>query len=96
MVCSRDRNSGICLVFLTPERIYKSSKVKSELEKLNNQNRLARFVIDECHCATQWGHDFRNDYTKLGILKQHFPQTPMLGETCKVFGERICRKLSFF
>jgi len=53
-----DHNSGLGLVFVTPEKIASSNKLKSELEKLNERNRLARFVIDEAHCATQWGHDF--------------------------------------
>ena len=77
----RDPNSGLCLVLVTPERVYKSNKLRSELEKLNQQNRLGRFVVDECHCATQWGHDFRPDYTKLGILKQHFPNVPLIAVT---------------
>ncbi|EFX69264.1 hypothetical protein DAPPUDRAFT_329297 [Daphnia pulex] len=33
---------------------------------------LARFVIDEAHCAPQWGHEFRSDYLKLGLLKSSF------------------------
>jgi ATP-dependent DNA helicase Q1 len=77
----RDPNSGLCLVLVTPERISKSNKLRNELEKLNAQGRLGRFVIDECHCATQWGHDFRPDYTKLGILKQHFPHVPLIAVT---------------
>ncbi len=44
----RDRNSGVCIIFVTPERVFKSNKLRSELEKLNDQNRLGRFVIDEC------------------------------------------------
>jgi len=57
-----DHNSGLTLVFVTPEKIASSNKLKSELEKLNERNRLARFVIDEAHCATQWGHDFVSCY----------------------------------
>ena len=44
----RDPNGGICIIFVTPERVYKSNKLRSELEKLSNHNRLGRFVIDEC------------------------------------------------
>ena len=47
----RDPNSGICLVFVTPERVSKSNKLRNELQKLFEQNRLGRFVIDECHCG---------------------------------------------
>lgn len=44
----RDRDSGVCIIFVTPEKVFKSNKLRSELEKLNNQKRLGRFVIDEC------------------------------------------------
>ena len=77
----RDPNGGVGLIFVTPEKVSKSHKFKGEMEKLQSQGRLARFVVDECHCACQWGHDFRPDYTKLGILKHHFPTVPILAVT---------------
>jgi hypothetical protein len=52
----RDPTQGVCLVFVTPEKVSKSNKLCSEMEKLFAKGRLARFVIDESHCATQWGH----------------------------------------
>jgi RecQ family ATP-dependent DNA helicase len=77
----RDPDQGVCLVFVTPEKVHKSGKLRNEMEKLFNQGRLGRFVIDECHCACQWGHDFRPDYAHLGILKRHFPSVPVIAVT---------------
>ena len=42
---------------------------------------LSRIAIDEVHCTSQWGHDFRPDYKILGILKRQFPNSPILGLT---------------
>ena len=77
----RDPNGGVCLILVTPEKVYKSNKLKSELEKLNDAGRLGRFVIDEAHCASHDGHTYRPDYTKLGFLKSHFPGVPLVAVT---------------
>ena len=77
----RDPNAGVCLILVTPERVSKSSQLMRELQQLCGQGRLGRFVIDEAHCATQWGHDFRPDYVQLGRLKQAFPMIPLLALT---------------
>ena len=42
---------------------------------------VRRIVIDEVHCTSHWGHDFRPDYKILGILKRQFPKSPLLGLT---------------
>ena len=42
---------------------------------------IALFAIDEAHCISQWGHDFRRDYQALGILKERFPDTPLIALT---------------
>lgn len=81
------------LLYVTPERIGKSKRFVSKLEKCYSLGRLARVVIDEVHCASQWGHDFRPDYKALGLLKRQFPGAPLLGltatATAKVLGECV-------
>ncbi|XP_068163543.1 ATP-dependent DNA helicase Q1 isoform X2 [Antennarius striatus] len=69
------------LVYVTPEKIAKSKLLMSRLEKAYNANLLSRVAVDEVHCCSQWGHDFRPDYKMLGILKRQFPGVPLLGLT---------------
>ncbi|XP_029016245.1 ATP-dependent DNA helicase Q1 [Betta splendens] len=69
------------LVYVTPEKIAKSKLLMSRLEKAYNANLLSRIAVDEVHCCSQWGHDFRPDYKLLGILKRQFPRVPLLGLT---------------
>ncbi|EPQ53743.1 ATP-dependent DNA helicase [Gloeophyllum trabeum ATCC 11539] len=68
----------IKLLYVTPEKISKSKLFKSKLNKLYEAGRLARIVIDEAHCVSQLGHDFRPDYQQLAILRQLFPSVPIL------------------
>ena len=77
----RNRSGGVALIFVTPEMVGRSALFKGEMEKLHKQGRLGRIVIDECHCACEWGHDFRIDYCKIGILKHHFCEVPVLALT---------------
>ncbi|NXW73714.1 RECQ1 helicase, partial [Hirundo rustica] len=75
------RNSQLKLVYVTPEKIAKSKMFMSKLEKAYQAGCLARIAVDEVHCCSQWGHDFRPDYKSLGILKRQFPNTPLIGLT---------------
>ncbi|XXG73559.1 hypothetical protein AAC387_Pa07g2458 [Persea americana] len=80
----RELVSGACkfkLLYVTPEKVAKSDVLLRHLESLHASGSLARIVIDEAHCVSQWGHDFRPDYQGLGILKQKFPKTPVLALT---------------
>ncbi|XP_028278446.1 ATP-dependent DNA helicase Q1 isoform X2 [Parambassis ranga] len=76
-----DSNSPFKLLYVTPEKIAKSKMLMSRLEKAYNANLLSRIAVDEVHCCSQWGHDFRPDYKLLGILKRQFPKVPLLGLT---------------
>ncbi|KAL1226152.1 ATP-dependent DNA helicase Q-like 4B [Cardamine amara subsp. amara] len=74
-------NSKYKLLYVTPEKVAKSDSLLRHLESLNSRSLLARFVIDEAHCVSQWGHDFRPDYQGLGVLKKKFPNIPVLALT---------------
>ncbi|XP_042690864.1 ATP-dependent DNA helicase Q1 [Centrocercus urophasianus] len=76
-----DRNSQLKLLYVTPEKIAKSKMFMSKLEKAYQAGCLARIAVDEVHCCSQWGHDFRPDYKSLGILKRQFPLAPLIGLT---------------
>lgn len=76
-----DNKSDLRLVYVTPEYMAKSNRFMSKLQKAFEMKRLERFAIDEVHCCSQWGHDFRPDYKFLGILKSMFPGVPILGLT---------------
>ncbi|KAH8355559.1 hypothetical protein KR200_005114 [Drosophila serrata] len=69
------------LLYVTPEKISSSARFQDILDTLNSNNYISRFVIDEAHCVSQWGHDFRPDYKKLGILKKRFPNVPTIALT---------------
>ena len=68
--------SEIDLLYVAPERLM-TTRMLSLLER----SRLALFAIDEAHCVSQWGHDFRKEYQQLRILHERFPKIPRIALT---------------
>lgn len=66
------------ILFVTPEQVVKSKRLMSRLESLYESGHLSRICVDEAHCCSFWGHDFRADYRKLGILRRQCPDVPIL------------------
>ena len=68
------------IVYVAPERLLMSGFL-ALLEDIENGAGIALFAIDEAHCVSQWGHDFRPEYRKLTVLHERFPQVPRIALT---------------
>jgi ATP-dependent DNA helicase RecQ len=70
------REGGLDLLYVSPERL-----LSAPCLALLGRCRIALFAIDEAHCISQWGHDFRPEYQKLAVLRKRFPQVPLIALT---------------
>jgi len=75
------RDTALDLLYVSPERL-----VTPRCLELLSSSRLALFAVDEAHCISQWGHDFRPEYQQLSILKERFPGVPLLALTATADG----------
>lgn len=71
---------SIKLLYITPE-LAATDGFRALLNQLNKFNKISRIAIDEAHCVSEWGHDFRPDYLKLGELREIFPHVPCMALT---------------
>ncbi len=77
----RDMMSGkLVLLYAAPERIT-HPRFQAQLLSLYERGLLSLFAIDEAHCVSQWGHDFREEYLQLNLLHERFPDVPRLALT---------------
>ena len=84
-IIRRCLKGDIKLLYISPERLGAASTI-GFLQKL----RLSLFAVDEAHCISSWGHDFRPDYMKLHVLREKFPAVPLIALTATA--DRVIRK----
>ena len=74
-IAERCLRGDIKLLYISPERLM------TELRWMRTMLKVSLFAIDEAHCISQWGHDFRPEYTQLGNLHELFPNVPIMALT---------------
>ena len=74
-IAERCLRGDIKLLYISPERLM------TELRWMQSMLKVSLFAIDEAHCISQWGHDFRPEYTQLGNLHELFPNVPIMALT---------------
>jgi len=91
-----DVHNGICnILYTTPETFNKNSSLQMHLHRLAEEDQLKRFVIDEAHVMTEWGHDFRPEYLDLH-MRSLYPEIPIIAFTAtatKLVSADIINKL---
>lgn len=88
------REGFLKIVYLSPEKVNKSAMIQKIIESLYNKGQLARVVVDEAHCLSSWGHDFRPDYQGMGFFKKKFPKTPLMALTATA-NEKVIKDIIY-
>jgi ATP-dependent DNA helicase RecQ len=86
------RNGELDLLYVAPERL-----LTPRCMELLQDSKIALFAIDEAHCVSQWGHDFRPEYIRLSVLHEQFPEVPRIALTATAdqqTREEIVRRLA--
>ena len=76
----QSKSPQIKLLYITPE-MAASDKFQRTLDQLHKVKKLSRVAVDEAHCVSEWGHDFRPDYLKLGALRLRYRDVPWVALT---------------
>lgn len=76
----KTKPADLKLLYITPE-LAATQAFKGTLQLLYSTKRLSRVAVDEAHCVSEWGHDFRPDYLKLGTLREQFIDIPWVALT---------------
>ena len=79
------RDGDLKLLYISPEKLF----TQGYLDWIKSLN-ISLFAVDESHCVSTWGHDFRPEYTKLHVLKSAFPNVPVIALTATA--DRVTRK----
>ena len=74
------RSGRLVMLYVAPERLL-APRMLAMLDALHAQQKLSLFAIDEAHCVSQWGHDFREDYLALSLLHERFASVPRIALT---------------
>ena len=85
----KEENNPIKLVYCAPEFII-SDRCKIMLGKLYERNQLSLIAIDEAHCLSTWGHDFRPAYRKLSYFRESFPDVPLMVSLNPWLRNKVC------
>lgn len=83
------------LLYITPEMITLSSSAIKALKSLYLRDLLSLIVVDEAHCISTWGHDFRSSYRKLSTLRSIFHKTPVMVILITIFYFSVFIYLNF-